>query len=129
MAAVLRREFDFDLLNGSWGNGEEATLAALDDLLRQRLVGEITAGGAAAHDYSFTHHNIQEVIYTGLYRAGAVGTLPWPGRDGHGSCSAPRAWSGLASWYHFEQARQLTAGLTDEAITYQLMAGRQAERR
>ncbi len=42
VAAVLGREFDFDLLNGSWGNGEEATLAALDDLLRQRLVGEIS---------------------------------------------------------------------------------------
>ena len=40
VAAVVGREFDFDLLNAAWGQGEEATLAALDDLLRQRLIGE-----------------------------------------------------------------------------------------
>ena len=40
VAAVAGREFDFDLLREAWGKGEEATLAALDDLLRQRLVAE-----------------------------------------------------------------------------------------
>ena len=40
VAAVAGREFDFDLLKGAWGKGEEATLAALDDLLRHRLIAE-----------------------------------------------------------------------------------------
>jgi predicted ATPase len=40
LAAVLGREFDFDLLNTVWGRGEGATLEALDDLLRHRLIDE-----------------------------------------------------------------------------------------
>ena len=66
VAAVAGREFDFDLLREAWGKGEEATLAALDDLLRQRLVTE--AVGTAGSDYAFTHHKIQEVVYEGLPR-------------------------------------------------------------
>lgn len=69
VAAVAGREFDFDLLKEAWGKGEEATLTALDDLLRQRLVAEAAAGAAAAGaDYTFTHHKIQEVVYEGLSR-------------------------------------------------------------
>ena len=80
------------------------------------------------HDYSFTHHKIQEVIYTGLsrrrrqYLHGQVGMAM---EQLLGVESGARAGE-LA--YHFEQARQLDAGLTDKAITYLLMAGRQAER-
>ncbi len=66
VAAVAGREFDFDLLKGAWGKGEEATLSALDDLLRHRLVAE--AVGIAGADYAFTHHKIQEVVYEGLPR-------------------------------------------------------------
>ncbi len=64
VAAVAGQEFDFDLLREAWGQGEEATLAALDDLLRQRLVAETV--GTAGADYAFTHHKIQEVVYEGL---------------------------------------------------------------
>ena len=124
VAAVAGREFDFDLLKGAWGKGEEATLAALDDLLRHRLIGEAAAGA----DYAFTHHKIQEVVYEGLprhrrlYLHGQVGLAleRWLGAE-----AGPRA-AELA--LHFEQARQLDAGLTDKALTYLLQAGRQAER-
>lgn len=130
MAAVVGREFDFDVLNAAWGNGEEATLAALDDLLRQRLVGDATAAadGDAGHDYAFTHHKIQEVIYTSLprrrrqYLHGQVGTAleQLLGADS-GSQAAELA-------FHFEEAQQLHGGLAEKAIGYLLQAGNQAAR-
>jgi tetratricopeptide (TPR) repeat protein len=124
VAAVAGREFDFDLLKGAWGKGEEATLAALDELLRHRLVGEAAAGV----DYVFTHHKIQEVVYEGLPRHrrlhlhGQVGTAMerWLGAE-----AGTRA---VELAYHFEQARQLDGRLTDKALSYLLVAGRQAER-
>jgi predicted ATPase/DNA-binding SARP family transcriptional activator len=124
VAAVVGREFDFDLLKEAWGKGEEATLAALDDLLRHRLVAEAAAGA----DYAFTHHKIQEVVYEGLprhrclYLHGQVGLAMerWLGAEAGGR-SVELAW-------HFEQGRQLDERLTDKAIAYLLQAGRQAER-
>ncbi|MGE5603851.1 MAG: ATP-binding protein, partial [Nitrososphaerales archaeon] len=69
VAAVLGREFDFDLLNRVWGKGEESTLAALDELLRCRLITEAAGGyGAARADYAFTHHKIQEVVFAAIPR-------------------------------------------------------------
>ena len=66
LAAVLGREFDFDLLDVVWGRGEDATLEALDEMLRQRLIGE--GLGSTARDYAFTHHKIQEAVYAGMPR-------------------------------------------------------------
>ena len=126
LAAVLGREFDFDLLNAVWGKGEEATLEALDDLLRQRLIGEGT--DEAESDYLFTHHKIQEVVYAGLPRRrrqhlhGQAGTAM---EQLLGAEVGARAGE-LA--FHFEQARQLDGGLTEKAITYLLQAGQQAVR-
>jgi predicted ATPase len=124
VAAVAGREFDFELLKGAWGKGEEATLAALDELLRHRLIGEAAAGA----DYAFTHHKIQEVVYEGLPRHRRLHL--------HGQVGmAMERWLGARAGaravelaFHFEQARQLDARLTDKAITYLLQAGRQAER-
>ncbi len=124
VAAVAGREFDFDLLNAAWGKGEEATFAALDDLLRHRLIGE-AAGGA---DYAFTHHKIQEAVVEGLprhhrlYLHGQVGLAMerWLGAE-----AGARAGE-LA--FHFEQARQVDGRLTDKALGYLQQAGRQAER-
>jgi len=62
LAAVLGREFDFDLLNALWSRGSGSTLEALDVLLRRRLLDE--GSGAMGHDYAFTHHKIQEVVYS-----------------------------------------------------------------
>jgi DNA-binding SARP family transcriptional activator len=64
LAAVLGREFDFEPLDAVWDRGQEATLEALDDLLRHRLIDEGT--GVTGRDYAFTHHKIQEVVYAGL---------------------------------------------------------------
>ena len=52
VAAVLGREFDFDVFSGVWGRGKERALQALDDLLRHRFIEEGT--GAAACDYDFS---------------------------------------------------------------------------
>ncbi len=60
---------------------------------------------------------------------GAVSISMARGRDRHGAIARRRErGQGWPAGLSFEQARQLDAGLTDKAITYQLMAGRQAER-
>jgi ABC-type oligopeptide transport system substrate-binding subunit len=125
LAAVLGREFDFDLLNMVWGRGEGATLEALDDLLRHRLVDE--GSGAMGRDYAFTHHKIQEVVYAGIARQ----------RRGHAHAQVGAALESLYGTteaealagelaFHFEQGRQLDKALTEKAISYLLQAGDQA---
>jgi len=64
-AAVIGRAFDFDVLEQTWGRGEEATLEALDELLRRRLVRE--GSGPSGGDYGFGHHLVREVIYQGMH--------------------------------------------------------------
>ena len=124
LAAVLGREFDFDLLNAVWGQGEEATLEALDDLLRHRLIEEGT--GPMGRDYAFTHHKIQEVVYTGIPRRrrqhthARVGTAM---ESVYGS-EADALAGELA--FHFQRGRQLDRSLTEKAIVYLLQAGDQA---
>jgi ABC-type oligopeptide transport system substrate-binding subunit/DNA-binding SARP family transcriptional activator len=124
LAAVLGREFDFELLNKVWGRGKEATLEALDDLLRHRLIDEGT--GVTGRDYAFTHHKIQEVVYAGMLRrrqqhahaqvGAAMETVYGP--------QAEELAGELA--FHFEQGRQLDKRLTDKVIHYSLLAGDQA---
>jgi tetratricopeptide (TPR) repeat protein len=65
VAAVVGRTFDFAVLEQTWGRGEEATLEALDELLRRRLVRE--GSGSSGLDYEFDHHLVREVIYQGLH--------------------------------------------------------------
>ena len=65
VAAVIGHAFDFDVLEQTWGRGEEATLEALDELLRRRLVRE--GSGPSDRDYEFDHHLVREVIYRGLH--------------------------------------------------------------
>ncbi len=65
VVAVVGRTFDFGVLEQAWGQGEEATLEALDELLRRRLVRE--GSGPSARDYEFDHHLVREVIYRGLH--------------------------------------------------------------
>ncbi len=126
VAAVAGREFDFDLLKRAWGKGDEATLSALDDLLRHRLIAE--GAGADGADYAFTHHKIQEVVYTGLPRHRRLhlhGQVGLALERGLGAEAGTRA-AELA--HHFEQARQADGELTDKAIAYLLQASQQALR-
>lgn len=126
LASVLGKAFDFDFLRTAWGQDEEATLVALDDLLRGRLIAE--AAEEAEPDYLFTHHKIQEVVYSGLprrqrqYLHGQVGIAL---ERLLGTQVGTRAGE-LA--FHFEQARQLNGKWTKRAIDYLLQAGEQAER-
>lgn len=126
LAAVVGKEFDFDLLDTTWCRGRDATLAALDDLLRQRLIGE--GVGEVSADYLFTHHKIQEVVYQDLprrhrqYLHGQVGAaLEQLNETENGARIGELA-------FHFEQARQLDGGLTEKAISYLQQAGQQAMR-
>jgi len=124
LAAVLGREFDFELLSTAWGRGEEATLEALDALLRRRLLDEGT--GPLGRDYAFTHHKIQEAIYVGMPRR----------RQQHAHARVGAAMESLYGpeaealagemAFHFEQGRQLDKTLTEKAITYRLLAGDRA---
>jgi oligopeptide transport system substrate-binding protein len=124
LAAVLGREFDFDLLDIVWDRGEEATLEVLDLLLRRRLIEEGT--GPLGRDYAFTHHKIQEVIYAGIPRR----------HRGYAHAQVGAAMEGLYGpdtealagelAFHFEQARRHDKSLTDKAITYLLKAADRA---
>ena len=123
VAAVAGREFDFDLLKEAWGKGEEATLAALDELLRQRLIAE--AAPPAPTTPSPTTRSRRWCTRGCPATAGCTCTGRWGWRWSAGS--APRA-RAVELAFHFEQARQLDERLTDKAIAYLLQAGRQAER-
>ena len=124
LASVLGREFDFDLLNAVLGQGEEATLEALDDLLRHRLIEE--GSGPAGRDYAFSHHKIREVIYAGIPKR----------RRQHAHARVGAAMEalrgteteGLAAElaHHYEQGRHVDGALVDKAIHYQLLAGDQS---
>ena len=126
VAAVVGRAFDFDLLHAAWGQGEEATLAALDDLLRQRLIVDAVLAGGTGQDYAFTHHKIKEVIYNGLSRRrcqhlhGQVGTAL------EQLLGAERGARAAELAFHFEQAQQLDRRLADQAIAYLMQAVRQS---
>jgi len=119
VAAALGREFDFELLNAAWQQGEEATLEALDVLLRRRFIDE--GSGGLGRDYAFHHHKIQEVVYAGLPRrrrqhlharvAQAMETL---------YASDLAAVAGELA-FHFCQGRQ-----PERVVRYLLLAGDQA---
>jgi oligopeptide transport system substrate-binding protein len=127
VAAVLGREFDFDLLNAAWGRGEEATLEALDALLRHRLVDE--GSGAVGRDYVFTHHKIQEVVYDGIPRRHRQLAHAWAGKAMEGLYDPQVEDLAGELAYHFEQGRLLDEGLTEKAIHYLLRAGDRARGR
>jgi len=124
VAAVLGREFDFDLLNAVWKQDEEATLEVMDALLRRRLISE--GSGVMGRDYAFHHHKIREVVYAGIplrqrqhlhARAGkALETL---------YASNVQTVAGELA-FHFDQGRQVGRALTPKAVHYLLLSGDQA---
>jgi DNA-binding SARP family transcriptional activator len=128
VAAVVGREFDFDLLHAAWGHEEDATLAALDDLLRQRLVGDAVVAGSAGHDYAFTHHKIQEVVYCGLSRHRRQHLHGQVGVALEQLLGADRGTRAAELAFHFEQAQPLERRLADRAIAYLREASQQAMR-
>jgi oligopeptide transport system substrate-binding protein len=124
VAAVLGREFDFDLLNGVWNRGKGATLEALDGLLRHRFIEE--GSGVLGRDYAFHHHKIQEVVYAGIplqHRQRLHGRAGETMETLHASDLEGVAGE-LA--YHFSQGRQTDEALVQKAVRYLLLAGDQA---
>jgi hypothetical protein len=122
VAAVLGQAFDFDMLRAAWSRDDEATLEAMDTRLRHRLIEEAVSG----HDYAFSHHKIQEAVYAGMLRRHRESLHAEVGRTMerlYGSEVATRAGE---SAFHFQQARELDASLTEKAIAYLLQAGDQA---
>jgi oligopeptide transport system substrate-binding protein len=122
VAAVLGQAFDFDLLRAAWGRDSEATLEALDSLLRRRLIEEAVSD----HDYAFGHDKIREVVYAAMARQQRQFLHAQVGMALESLCAPEmRARVGeLAS--HFQQARQLDPSLTEKAIAYLLQAGDRA---
>jgi ABC-type oligopeptide transport system substrate-binding subunit/DNA-binding SARP family transcriptional activator len=119
LAAVLGREFDFELLDALWGRNMEVTLAALDSLLRRRLIEEGT--GALARDYTFSHHKIQEVVYAHIPRR----------RRQHLHAQAGAAMERVYGSHLDEVAGELAfhfreGACADKAIAYLLRAGDRA---
>jgi ABC-type transport system substrate-binding protein/DNA-binding SARP family transcriptional activator len=124
VAAVLGREFDFDLLNAAWKQGEDATLEVLDTLLRRRFISE--GSGALGRDYAFHHHKIREVVYA---------EIPVRRRQ-HLHARAGQAMEALYASnvevvagelaFHFGQGRQVDKALVAKAVHYLLLAGDQA---
>jgi ABC-type oligopeptide transport system substrate-binding subunit len=124
LAAVLGREFDFEPLDAVWERGQDATLEALDHMLRHRLIDEGT--GLTGRDYAFTHHKIQEVVYAGLPRQrrqhlhSRVGAAMERVYDPDSEALAGE----LA--FHFQESQELDPSLTEKAIGYLLQAGDQS---
>jgi ABC-type transport system substrate-binding protein/DNA-binding SARP family transcriptional activator len=119
VAAVLGREFDFELLNATWQQGEEATLEALDALLRRRFIDE--GSGVLGRDYAFHHHKIQEVVYGGLplRRRQHLHARVAQAMETHNASDLAAVAGELA--FHFCQGRQ-----PERAARYLLLAGDQA---
>lgn len=118
LAAVLGREFDYEPLELAWDRGEEATLEALDELLRRRLIEEGT--GAMGRDYAFSHHKIQEAVYAGLpqrHRQHLHARVGLALEQLYGNEAAGE----LA--HHFLQGSEIDPPLADKAVRYLLLAG------
>jgi tetratricopeptide (TPR) repeat protein/transcriptional regulator with XRE-family HTH domain len=64
-AAVLGRRFDFETLLAVTRKPEEELLAALEALVRRRLLREATEDGF----YDFSHDKVREVVYRGIVAA------------------------------------------------------------
>ncbi len=124
LAAVLGREFDFESLNAAWQRGEGATLEALDDLLRHRLIDE--GSGPKGRDYVFTHHKIQEVIYAAMPRRHRQQAHARVGATMETLYSSQTQELAGELAFHFQEGRQHDKTLADKAITYLLKAGDRA---
>ena len=120
IAAVIGRSFDFAVLERAWGRGTDATLEALDELLRRHLIRE--GRGPFAKDYTFDHHLTRDLVLEALppsrsqqLHRQVAQALEEMQEDGT-SASAAIA-------YHYMQARDW-----DKAHVHLLQAGEQAGR-
>ena len=119
-AAILGREFDFDLLVATWTQNEDITLDALDEMLRYQVIDEGT--GISNRDYAFRHHKIQEVIHSMIprQRRQYIHAQVAIAMEKHFSPQDETV-SELA--HHYLQAQNLDRSLAGKAAHYLLQAG------
>jgi DNA-binding SARP family transcriptional activator/predicted ATPase len=124
LAAVLGREFNYELLHAAWGKSEEATLEMLDELLRHRLIEE--RAGPNESDFAFAHHTIQETVYQSLprFRRFHLHAQVGAAMETLYADELETRTSELA--HHFEQACHNDSSLRGKAIGYLRKAGQQA---
>jgi len=124
VASILGREFDFELLNAAWKQEEEATLEALDALLRRRFIRE--GSGILSRDYAFHHHKIQEVVYSGisLQRRRILHARAGKALELLNESNLMEISGELA--FHFDQGRYVDKSLLVKTIYYLLLSGDQA---
>jgi hypothetical protein len=122
VAAVLGQVFDFDLLRAAWGRASEATLEAVDALLRHQLIEE----APAEQDYAFSRHKIREAVYAGMGRRRRQSLHAQVGMamERVDRATVEARVGELA--VHFQEARELEPSLTEKAIRYLLQAGDRA---
>jgi class 3 adenylate cyclase/tetratricopeptide (TPR) repeat protein len=123
-AAVLGREFEFDVLSAMAGLDDDTLLTALDEALGAHLVAEVA--GTAVPTYGFTHALVREALVQELSRA----------RVGRMHLRAARAIETIHAGHtdaragtlalHYRQA--LWPGEPDKAIEYSIKAGQAAAR-
>jgi ATP/maltotriose-dependent transcriptional regulator MalT len=125
LAAVIGARASYPLLRSISGLDESALLAALEELVDQRILVELTAGGAIVYD--FLHPVVRDTLYQefGLQRTRLLhGTLAEAMEAFWGEDAMEHA-EELA--YHF--ARTDAATLTRKAVTYLTAAGNRARGR
>jgi DNA-binding SARP family transcriptional activator/tetratricopeptide (TPR) repeat protein len=118
-AAILGREFSFEVLAAMADAGEDAALAALEEAIGAQLVLEQSERPESSH--AFTHALVRETLYSGLsaprrqrlHARAAAAIEDTQGED---------ALALLASHYRLAGA----SGDVDKAIDYSLRAGGQA---
>jgi len=124
VAAILGQEFDFDLWNTAWEGKEEATLEALDALLRRQFIRE--GSGALGRDYAFHHHKIREVVYAALPLRRRQHLHARVGRAMEALYIANLEGVAGELGFHYEQGRHADAELAPRAVRFLLLAGDQA---
>lgn len=116
VAAVIGREFTFDVLVRASGESEDAVVQGLDELWQRRIVREQGAGMAQAYDFS--HDKLRKQTYDSLSSA-------------HRRLLHRRVAESLAAVYEEEldtvsgqiAAHYEHAGLSERAIPYYRRAG------
>ncbi len=124
VAAVLGIDFDFDLLAAVWGQAEEVVLDALDQMLRHQII--VDGSGLIDRDYVFTHHKIQEVVYTELssHRRQFLHSRAGLELEKLSGSQVDEKAAELA--FHFWQGRNTNSQSVRKAAQYLLLAGDRA---
>ncbi len=111
-AAVLGRRFDFDMLLEATHEPEERLLAAVETLVRRRLLREEGEGGV----YDFSHDKLREVVYrdTGGARRRSLHRNVAEALERHGEGEAHERDARLAE--HYERAHVWAKALQHLAL-------------